>query len=130
MERDVRKLMIPASLLLFAVEVLIGLFAHGFLRDYVGDLLVVILLYTLARTVFPLKPKFGVLLPTLILLFAFGVEFLQLWGFCDRFGIENKLLRVIIGTGFSWLDMLCYVIGMIPCYICDIRLGIRKLPKS
>jgi len=47
------------------------------------------------------------------------VEFLQLWGFCDRFGITNKLLRIIIGTGFSTIDLLSYTIGILPCYVVE-----------
>lgn len=89
------------SLLLLGIEVLIGLFAHGWVRSYLGDVLVVILLYTIVRTIIPHKIKKWFVLPTIILLFSFIVEFLQLWGFCDRFGITNEFLRIIIGTGFS-----------------------------
>ena len=66
------------------------------------------------------------MLPTAILLFAFAVEFLQLWGFCDRFGITNKLLRIIIGTGFSVADLVCYAVGIIPCYVIEIEKEIAK----
>lgn len=84
-----------------------------------GDVLVVILLYTLFRTVLPEWPGKWYVLPTVILLFAFAVEFLQLWGFCDRFGITNRLLRIIIGTGFSIADLLCYAVGIILCYVSE-----------
>ena len=69
------------SLLLLGIEVLIGLFAHGWVRSYLGDVLVVILLYTIVRTIIPHKIKKWFVLPTIILLFSFIVEFLQLWGF-------------------------------------------------
>jgi hypothetical protein len=105
--------------------VLIGLFAHGWVRSYLGDVLVVILLYTIVRTIVPKKGKWFVI-PTAILVFAFIVEFLQLWGFCDRFGITNEFLRIIIGTGFSWVDIACYCIGIIPCYVSEIFLIRRK----
>ena len=110
-----------ASLILLGVEILIGLYAHGFVRNYIGDVLVVILIYTLCRTVSPDKPGKWYVLPTCILIFAFIVEFLQLWGFCDRFGITNRLLRIIIGTGFSVEDLISYAIGIIPCFIFDKR---------
>ena len=109
-----------ASLLLFVAELLIGMYTHGFVRNYIGDVLVVILIYTLFRTVSPEKPKASFLLPTCILIFAFAVEFLQLWGFCDRFGIENRLLRIIIGTGFSIEDLVSYTVGIIPCYVAEL----------
>ena len=111
-----------ASVILLGTEVLIGLYATGWVRYYLGDVLVVILLYTLWRTVLPEKPQFGALLPAGILVFSFIVEFLQLWGFCDRFGITNQFLRIVIGTGFSWIDILSYAIGIVPCFLCEFLL--------
>ena len=111
-----------ASVILLGTEVLIGLYATGWVRYYFGDVLVVILLYTLWRTVLPEKPRFGALLPAGILAFSFVVEFLQLWGFCDRFGITNQFLRIVIGTGFSWIDILSYAIGSVPCFLCEFLL--------
>lgn len=109
-----------SSLLLLGIEILIGLFAHGWIRSYLGDVLVVILIYTIIRTITPDKPGKWFILPTAILVFSFIVEFLQLWGFCDRFSIENKLLRIIIGTGFSYIDLICYAIGIIPCCLVEL----------
>ena len=111
------------TLILLSTEVLIGLYGHGWVRSYLGDVLVVILIYTLIRTIFPNKIRRWYILPTAILLFAFAVEFLQLWGFCDRFGITNRLLRIIIGTGFSPEDLLSYAIGSVPCYIVEFSFG-------
>ena len=112
-----------ASLLLLGIEILIGMYATGWVRNYLGDVLVVILLYTICRTISPKKPEKWFVLPTAILVFAFIVEFLQLWGFCDRFGITNKLLRIIIGTGFSKVDLVSYVIGILPCYFVELLLS-------
>ena len=113
------------SVILLGIEVLIGLFAHGWVRSYLGDVLVVILLYTIVRTIVLRKGKWFVM-PTIILVFSFIVEFLQLWGFCDRFGITNEFLRIIIGTGFSWIDIACYCIGIIPCYVSEYLLNRRN----
>lgn len=107
------------SVILLGIEILIGLFAHGWVRIYLGDVLVVILLYTIVRMAIPYKNIRWFIIPSVILLFAFAVEFLQLWGFCDRFGITNKLLRIIIGTGFSKIDLACYLAGIIPCYVTE-----------
>ncbi len=106
-----------STVILLIVEIIIGLYAHGWIRNYLGDALVVILLYTLYRTIIPEWSAKWYVLPTVILVFAFVVEFLQLWGFCDRFGITNRLLRIIIGTGFSVEDLVSYAIGIVPCYI-------------
>ena len=107
------------SILLLCVEILIGLYAHGWIRNYIGDLLVVILIYTIIRTVSPYRPSKWYILPTVVLILSFGVEFIQLWGFCDRFGITNRFLRILIGTGFSVIDLVSYTIGVIPCYLMD-----------
>lgn len=107
------------SILLLCVEIIIGLYAHGWIRNYIGDLLVVILIYTIIRTVSPYRPSKWYILPTAVLIFSFAVEFIQLWGFCDRFGITNRFLRILIGTGFSVIDLVSYTIGVIPCYVLD-----------
>lgn len=128
MKRRVRIGMAAASLLLLGTEILIGMFAHGWVRNQFGDVLVVILLCTICRTVSPEKPRYGLLLPAGILIFAYCVEFLQLWGFCDRLHITNRLLRIIIGTGYSNEDMLCYTVGILPCVLCEYLL--RRLKSK
>ena len=114
-----RYIYIVLSIMLFGIEILIGLFAGGWIRSYLGDVLVVILLYTICRMISPEKPERWFVLPSVILGFSFVVEFLQLWGFCDRFGITNTFLRILIGTGFSVVDLVCYSIGIIPCYVAE-----------
>lgn len=128
MSRRIRIGMGIASAVLLGIEILIGMYAHGWVRNQFGDALVVILLYTICRTVSPEKPRFGLLLPVGILLFAFCVEFLQLWGFCDKLHITNHLLRIIIGTGYSNADMLSYTLGILPCIACEFLL--RRIRKS
>ena len=121
-----RLVYIILTVVLFGIEVLIGLFADGWVRSYLGDVLVVILLYTICRSVSPDRPAKWYVLPTAILIFSFIVELLQLWGFCDRFGITNNFLRIIIGTGFSVVDLVCYCIGIIPCYLAEFMIWSRK----
>ena len=128
--KDIRRIYYIAAFgLLIITEILIGMYATGWIRNYLGDVLVVVLLYALFRSISPKKPKKWYIVPTCILLFSFMVEFLQLWGFCDRFGITNRLLRIIIGTGFSYLDLLSYTIGIIPCYIIEF-LTFRRQSKE
>ena len=114
-----RYIFLIITLALLLIEILIGTYAEGWVRSYLGDMLVVILIYSLFRTISPERPKEWFVLPTAILIFAFAVEFLQLWGFCDRLGITNKFLRIIIGTGFSKVDLVCYCIGLVPCYLAE-----------
>ena len=108
-----------SAVALLITEVLIGVYATGWVRSYLGDVLVVILLYTIYRAVFIDRPARWFVLPSLILLIAFCVEFLQLWGICDRLGIHNRLLRILLGTSFSAVDLVCYAIGCIPCYLAE-----------
>ena len=115
-----------AALLLLGIEVLIGMHATGWIRNSLGDVLVIILLYTLCRIFKPHCSEKWYLLPTVILLFAFAVEFLQFWGLCDRLGITNRLLRIIIGTGFSVADLACYAVGSVPCYIIELIIRIES----
>ncbi len=124
--RKLRRTMLLCAVLLLGSEILIGMLAHGWVRNSFGDILVVMLLWTLCRAVSPAKPRYGMLLPAAILLFAFGVEFLQLWGFCDRLHITNRLLRIIIGTGFSVSDLICYTAGILPCMAAELLLRKRS----
>ena len=46
-----RILYLIAFIILVGIEVLIGKFAHGFVRGYVGDMLVVMVIYTFIRII-------------------------------------------------------------------------------
>lgn len=100
------------TLLLFITEVLIALFVKDrFVRPYVGDYLVVMLIYCFVRT-FLNSP----VLPTAIavLLFAYLIETLQYFRLVDRLGLEHNIIaKTVIGYGFSWIDMLAYTLGII-----------------
>lgn len=123
-----RWLYILLSIVLFLAEVLIGAFAHGWLRKYFGDVLVIILMYTMVRSVLPRIRRCG-LLPTLLLIFCQIVEGLQAWGFVDKMGITNHLLRILIGTSFSWIDVLCYGIGFVPLLVWEIY-AVKRLKRE
>ncbi|MGC4035830.1 MAG: DUF2809 domain-containing protein [Chitinophagaceae bacterium] len=104
------------AVVLFIIEVLIAVFAHDrFIRPYVGDYLVVILIYCAVRTFLKasiIKIAIGVLLLSYI------VETLQYFHIVDRLGLErNKIARIIIGYGFEWLDMVAYTLGIITVLI-------------
>lgn len=99
-----------ATVLLFGIEVLIALFVHdSFIRPYVGDVLVVVLIYTFVRIFIPEKVR---LLPLYIFLFAAGVEVLQYVRIVELLGLENnRILSVVIGSVFDVKDMVCYGVG-------------------
>ncbi|NMH29395.1 ribosomal maturation YjgA family protein [Flavobacterium silvaticum] len=95
---------------LFAIEACIALFVHdGFIRPYVGDVLVVMLIYGFVKSFIELPVITAVVC---VLAFAFCVEFLQYLNIVDKLGLsESPLARTVIGTSFSWNDLLCYTIG-------------------
>jgi hypothetical protein len=100
------------ALVLFLTEVAIALYVNdSFVRPYLGDFLVVILIYCAIRAVWkgsPWKIALGVLL------FAYGIEVLQYFNFVDRLGLShNKLARTVIGYGFDPLDLLAYTLGIV-----------------
>ncbi|MDE6501953.1 MAG: DUF2809 domain-containing protein [Ruminococcus sp.] len=98
---------------LLIVEILIALFINGgFVRYYLGDVIVVWVIYLFVKALFPkinsYLTAFGVML------FAFLVEFLQYIHIVDILGLGNiKFFRVLIGTSFSEIDLLCYACGTV-----------------
>lgn len=101
---------IIAFAVLMVVEVLIALFIHdSFVRPYLGDVLVVIVVYSLVRIVIPERFR---LMPLWVFIFAAGVECLQLFSMVDRLGFGNiTFFRVLIGSVFDIKDVLCYGAG-------------------
>lgn len=100
------------AILIFIIEVLIALFVHDrFIRPYLGDVLVVILLYCFLKSFL----KLSVLTAALaVLLFSFAIEFLQFLHIVEKLHLEeSKFARTVLGTSFSWIDLFTYVIGII-----------------
>lgn len=109
------------AVFLFIVEVLIALYVKdAIIRPYVGDFLVVILLYCMVRSVFDvpvIKIAIGVLL------FAYLIEWLQYMNVIRWLGLQdNKTANIIIGNRFEWIDMLAYTLGV----ICVVLVGRAK----
>jgi Protein of unknown function (DUF2809) len=100
------------TILFFVTEVLIALYVKdSFVRPYVGDYLVVMLIYCAARTFIKASP---VKMAIAVLLFAYLVEVLQYFRIVDRLGLSGNLVaKTVIGYGFEWLDMLAYTLGVI-----------------
>lgn len=99
-----------ASLVLFVVEVLIALFVHdSIIRPYVGDVLVVIVVYCFVRIFIPEKWR---LMPFYVFLFAVCVEVLQYFDLVILLGLSgSRLARVVLGSVFDWKDLACYAAG-------------------
>jgi hypothetical protein len=100
------------TLILFIVEVLIALYVHDrIIRPYIGDVLVVILIYCFCRSFLrvPVRP-----LAVCVLLFAFLIEVLQYFQIVRVLGLQDsKIARTVIGVGFEWLDLAAYSVGIV-----------------
>lgn len=98
------------TVILFITELLIALFFHDdFIRPYVGDVLVVVLIYTFIRVFLPEGVR---LLPLYIFLLAAGVEVLQYFRIGEVLGLsDNRVLSVVIGSVFDVKDIVCYGVG-------------------
>ena len=101
-----------ATLFLLLIEVIIALYVHDdFIRPYVGDVLVVIVIYTFIRIIVPEKCK---LIPLFLFIFAAGVELLQLANIVEILGVaDNKFLKILIGSVFDIKDIVCYAVGCV-----------------
>lgn len=95
-----------------AVEVVIACYVHDrFIRPYVGDVLVVVVVYCFVRIWVPQGVR---LLPLYVFLFAAGVEVLQYFHLVELLGVgNNTFLRVVLGSVFDLKDILCYGIGCV-----------------
>jgi len=98
------------TILLFTTEVLIAGYVHdNIIRPYIGDLLVVILIYCFIKSFFDfpvLKTAIGVLI------FSYTIEILQYLKLVELLGLQHsKAANIIIGNSFEWVDMLAYTGG-------------------
>ena len=107
-----RVLYAVATLLLLFIEIVIALYVHDdFIRPYVGDVLVVIVIYTFIRIIVPEKCR---LLPLYIFIFSAGVELLQLANIVEILGVEdNRFFMILIGSVFDIKDIVCYAVGCV-----------------
>lgn len=107
-------------LCLLMVEVLIGMYVHDtFVRPFIGDLLVVILLYSFAKTFVNLPPAHTAIS---VFIFALLIELLQLFNLAELLGLEqSKLAKIVLGSTFDPLDLLAYFIGIWICLIAEFR---------
>lgn len=113
------------ALALFGTEVLIAtVWAKvPFVRADLGDYLVVILLYAMAKIVRPFPPR---PLAAGILVFSFLVEITQYFHLADRLGFaRGSLASIVLGTSFQVSDLVMYFAGCLTAWFLDERI-VRK----
>ncbi len=99
-------------IIFFIIETLIALYVKdAFIRPYLGDTFVVILIYCFVRAFTTLNTHISILL---VLLFSYSVEVMQYFNLVELLGLaDNTLARIVIGTSFAWGDMVAYSAGAI-----------------
>ena len=109
------------TLLLLVVEVLIALFVHdNFIRPYIGDVLVTVLICTFLRIFIPKGVK---LLPLYVFIFAAGVEVLQYFRIVELLGLsDNRFFSILIGSVFDVKDVVCYGVGCVLFFFGEIMI--------
>lgn len=110
MNRRVKYLLL--FLIFLLIEVMIALFINDrFIRPYIGDVLVVVVIYYFVRI---FVPDGFPMLPLFIFLFAAAVEVLQYFNLVDRLGVSgNTFMRILLGSVFDVKDILCYGAGCV-----------------
>ena len=113
-----RRIYLILTIVLFVIELLIALFVRDkIIRPYIGDLLVVMLLYCFVRGFFNVK-----VLPTLlgVLLFSFVVESLQYFKLLRLMNLEHsKTAKILLGSTFEWADLIIYTAGLILVFLVE-----------
>ena len=99
------------SALIFLLEVIIAVFIDdGIIRPFGGDFLIVIFLYCCLKSFIVLDTLF---IAMIALLISYMMETLQYFKIVDILGLEKSALaRTIIGTYFSWMDIMAYTLGI------------------
>lgn len=98
--------------LLMCLETIIALYVHdNFIRPYIGDIIVVVVVYCFIRIFIPEGIKY---MPVFVFIFATTVELLQYLSLAQMLGLENnRIARIVIGSTFDIRDIVCYLIGCV-----------------
>ena len=98
--------------MLLLIEIAIAAWVRDeFVRPYLGDFLVVILIYSFLMMITRLK-----VVPALItvLIFSFAVEFLQMLNIVKLLQYQPpKIVMIAIGSDFSVWDLVAYSLGIL-----------------
>ena len=97
------------AILLFLIEIVIAKYVMGWVRSYLGDVFVIMLLYSVIMTLTKLNKTLAVL-TTLGL--AFAIECSQYFKLAELLGFEKgSVAYIVLGNTFSVEDLVCYIAG-------------------
>lgn len=128
MHTRTRHLLIVIAVFIAEILVATAFSNITFVRSYIGDFLVVILLYHLVRVFFDIPPS---TLAFFVFMFACSVEVSQHFHLVDALGLpRGGLLSILIGTSFSWLDILAYALGCLASFLVALYLIPERTSKE
>ena len=112
-------------LLLAILTMLVGLasrrylpYLPSFIGEYSGDVLWALLLFLVVSFVLACRPRFQRCIISLVL--AFAVEVSQLYHAPWIDSIRNTTLGgLVLGFGFLWSDLVCYLVGITAGVLAD-----------
>jgi len=118
LDRNKRRYYFIGFLLLLLIEIGIAKYVQdNFVRTYLGDFLVVILLYYFLMMVSNIRVSKGLLI---VLFFSFAVEFFQIIDIVKVLQYQPpKIVMIVLGSSFSVWDLLAYSLGIIFCYLLE-----------
>lgn len=99
---------------------MIANYMSGWIRNYIGDILVVILIYSAIMSIAHFNKKVMILFT---LVFAFMIEFSQYFKLAEHLGFERgSVAYIVLGNTFSLEDLICYLIGGVVILLVKVNL--------
>lgn len=100
------------AVFIFIIEVLIATVwsHHRWLRGFVGDVLAVVWVYLLLKTVIKANTR-----NLALVAFAVGclVELAQYVASVNGWHVQNRVLKILLGSVADWMDVLAYACGFL-----------------
>lgn len=117
------------SLILLGLLIVIALYLHdNIIRPFFGDMLAVIWVYAGLTTFIKLPPKTGCIG---VFIFASLIEIAQYCQLLTLLGLSHyKVLRIIFGATFDWMDILAYAAGALTCLAAEYFINRPKAVQS
>lgn len=112
------------AVLLFGIELAIALWVHDTLiRPFIGDVLVVMLLFCLLRAVIQMNNQH---LIVAVLIFSYAVEIGQYFQLAHLLGVaQYPIARIVIGSTFDGMDLVAYTLGALLLSVAHIIIGTK-----
>jgi hypothetical protein len=121
-------LLVAAALFVVEVAIARGYIPGAFVRNSIGDVLVIPLLYCFLRGVTKSSPSVALAVGLAAGLTAEVLQYLHL---ADLLGLKKgSLPYIVLGNTFSWSDLLMYSIGGVLAAWLDVRVLQKQLANS